>query len=110
MYKYAPVTHCAPVTLLRLYMCTTLFQPVKTMMPGVAALAVKHTDSFTLSHTNADQGDRVAGRVSRADVAAVAVAALSDPSAAGVTFELSSKAELPPANQLASIFEGLAKD
>lgn len=59
----------------------------------------------------ADQGDRVAGRVSRADVAAVAVAALSDARAANVTFELSSKAgAVPPAHQLSSLFEGLAKD
>ena len=28
VYKYAPVMHCAPVTLLRLFMCSTLFQPV----------------------------------------------------------------------------------
>ena len=53
----------------------------------------------------------MAGRVSRADVAAVAVAALSDPHAANVTFELSSKAgAVPPAHQLSSLFEGLAKD
>jgi len=58
----------------------------------------------------ADQGDRVAGRVSRADVAAVAVAALSDPNAADVSFELSSKAgALPRPRQLDSLFEGLAK-
>jgi hypothetical protein len=58
----------------------------------------------------ADQGDRVAGRVSRADVAAVAVAALSDSNAANVTFELSSKAGLPRPRQLDSLFEGLAKE
>ena len=59
----------------------------------------------------ADQGDRVAGRVSRADVAAVAVEALTDPRAANVTIELSSKAgAVPPAHQLSSLFEGLAKD
>ncbi|KAK9843431.1 hypothetical protein WJX81_002050 [Elliptochloris bilobata] len=58
-----------------------------------------------------NQGDRVAGRVSRADVAAVAVAALSDPRAANVTLELSSKSgAVPPANQLSSLFKGLAKD
>lgn len=58
------------------------------------------------------QGDKTIGRVSRADVAAVAVAALTAPAAAGVTLELGSdcgkKAEEGPA--LGAIFDGLVKD
>ncbi|KAL4854196.1 hypothetical protein ACK3TF_005041 [Chlorella vulgaris] len=62
----------------------------------------------------AKQGDKGAGRVSRADVAAVCVAALSDPAAKNVTFELlgSSDNDSPPplAQQLASLFRGLKPD
>ena len=58
------------------------------------------------------QGDKTIGRVSRADVAVVAVAALTSPAAVGVSLELGSegskKAEEGPA--LGSIFDGLIKD
>lgn len=66
------------------------------------------------------QGDTGAGRVSRADVAAVCVAALTDPAAANVTLELLSKPAAkdgapPPTppplrEQLASLFAGLKPD
>eukprot|EP00887_Chlorella_sp_A99_P006939 scaffold2.g6939.t1 len=67
----------------------------------------------------AAQGDAGAGgRVGRADVAAVCVAALDNPAAANVTLELTSKtaaqlrgAAVPPlAAQLRSLFKGLAPD
>lgn len=60
------------------------------------------------------QGDRGSGRVSRADVAAVCVAALTDPAARNVTFELVSKpaeGQAPPlAQQLRGLFAGLKPD
>jgi hypothetical protein len=60
---------------------------------------------------SAGQGDVTAGRVARSDVAAVCVAALTDPAAKNVTLELSSKKGSPaPVDQLQSIFTGLAKD
>jgi uncharacterized protein YbjT (DUF2867 family) len=67
---------------------------------GVAALIVT-------------QGDRAgAGRVARADVAAVAVAALTAADAAGVTLELAADGKRPAAEGPApgAVFEGLAKD
>lgn len=49
--------------------------------------------------------------VSRADVAAICVAALSAPAAKDTTFEIISKpADDAPPNQLANFFEGLDKD
>ena len=60
---------------------------------------------------DAGQGDNVAGQVSRADVARVCVAALTDPSAKNVTLELSSKKGVPaPADQLKTLFKGLQPD
>ncbi|KAL4459105.1 hypothetical protein ABPG75_013970 [Micractinium tetrahymenae] len=60
------------------------------------------------------QGDRSSGRVSRADVAAVCVAALTAPAARNVTLELMSKpAEgqaAPLAQQLRGLFGGLKPD
>jgi uncharacterized protein YbjT (DUF2867 family) len=73
------------------------------------------------------QGDTSAGSVSRADVAAVCVAALTDPAAENVTFELMSVADdkeksaggggenvkiavVPLVDQLKGIFAGLKKD
>ncbi|PRW59141.1 nad-dependent epimerase dehydratase isoform B [Chlorella sorokiniana] len=61
------------------------------------------------------QGDKSSGRVARADVAAVAVAALNDPAARGLTLELTSKpaaeaAPAPLAQQLKSLFVGLKTD
>jgi uncharacterized protein YbjT (DUF2867 family) len=58
------------------------------------------------------QGDTSAGRVCRADVAAVAVAATRAPAAARVTLELASDAKAPAAAGPApgAAFDGLAKD
>ena len=64
----------------------------------------------------AAQGDTQSGSVARADVAAVCVAALSDPAAKGVTMELvSSKEEgvdvlSSLGEQLKGMFSGLKKD
>lgn len=61
----------------------------------------------------ARQGDKGVGQVRRADVAAVCVAALSDPAAKNVTLELVSEKGgevLPLAQQLAGIFAGLKRD
>lgn len=59
----------------------------------------------------AAQGDTTAGRVARSDVAAVCVAALTDPASKNVTLELSSKKGSPaPPNQLQSIFSKLSAD
>ena len=60
----------------------------------------------------AAQGDKTAGRVARADVAAVAVAALTAPEAVGVTLELASDAKKAAAEgpAPADIFKGLKKD
>lgn len=68
----------------------------------------------------AAQGDRSSGSVARADVAAVCVAALSDPAARGVTMELVAAKDsgsgdggavvAPLAQQLAGIFKGLKSD
>jgi uncharacterized protein YbjT (DUF2867 family) len=59
------------------------------------------------------QGDKGApGRVSRADVARVCVAATAAPAAAGVTLELASDAKKLAAEgpALSLLFEGLVKD
>lgn len=61
------------------------------------------------------QGDTMSGKVSRADVAAVCVAALTDPAAKNVTLELVSKpaegqAPAPLAQQLRGLFGGLKPD
>lgn len=58
------------------------------------------------------QGDRSAGRVARADVAAVAVAALTARDAAGVTLELASDANKAASEgpAPADVFAGLVKD
>jgi hypothetical protein len=64
------------------------------------------------------QGDTTAGSVARADVAAVCVAALTDPAADKVTFELmagngdqsAKDAAVPLVDQLKNIFSGLKKD
>lgn len=60
------------------------------------------------------QGDHGSGRVSRADVAAVCVAALTDPAARNVTLELlSAPADgepAPLAQQLRGLFAGLKPD
>lgn len=60
------------------------------------------------------QGDQSSGHVSRADVAAVCVAALKEPALERVTFELEgkgSKQVVPPlAEQLKSLFNGLKAD
>ena len=51
------------------------------------------------------------GRVSRADTAAVCVAALTSPSAKNVTFELSSKSGTPTHKEhLHTLFENLKAD
>ena len=53
----------------------------------------------------------MAGQVSRADVARVCVAALTDPAAKNVTLELSSKKGVPaPDDQLKTLFKGLQPD
>ncbi|PSC74312.1 epimerase [Micractinium conductrix] len=61
------------------------------------------------------QGDKGSGKVSRADVAAVCVAALSDPAARNVTLELVSKPAVgqpaaPLPKQLKGLFAGLQAD
>ncbi|GAB4820791.1 hypothetical protein N2152v2_007837 [Parachlorella kessleri] len=64
----------------------------------------------------ADQGDKSTGQVTRAEVAAACVAALSDPAAQNVTLELTSKApgggsSVPPLEeQLRTLFKGLQPD
>lgn len=68
----------------------------------------------------AAQGDRSSGSVARADVAAVCVAALTDPAARGVTLELVAAKEggdaggagavAPLAEQIAGLFKGLKPD
>ncbi|KAK9866696.1 hypothetical protein WJX84_008201 [Apatococcus fuscideae] len=60
-------------------------------------------------HIIAGQGDTISGSVSRADVAAVCVAALQSEAAQRVTLELISKPEGPP-NPPESIFENLKPD
>ena len=57
----------------------------------------------------AGQGDTISGSVSRADVAAVCVAALQSEAAQRVTLELISKPERP-VNPPKSIFENLKPD
>lgn len=57
----------------------------------------------------AGQGDTISGSVSRADVAAVCVAALQSEAAQRVTLELISKPERP-VNPPESIFENLKPD
>lgn len=67
---------------------------------GLAALAV-------------DQGDNISGRVSRADVGSVCVAALDSPLTKNVTLELLAKkppAPAPAAGQLAGLFDALKPD
>jgi uncharacterized protein YbjT (DUF2867 family) len=59
------------------------------------------------------QGDRMSsgGGISRADVAAVAIAALFDDAAHRVTLEINSRgADAAEAEQLASVFKGLVPD
>ena len=67
------------------------------------------------------QGDKSAGSVARADVAAVCVAALSNPKATNVTLELMNESSagsggeqkkvlVPLADQLKNIFAGLKQD
>jgi hypothetical protein len=75
------------------------------------------SDSSLFKRRPAEQGDQGAGgRVSRADVAAVCCAALTDPAARGVTLELSSRpfAEgaraVPLQEQLEGLFQGLKPD
>ena len=67
----------------------------------------------------AGQGDKSSGSVSRADVAAVCVAALTDPAARNVTLELhgakpgaegAAPAVPPLAEQLHGLFQGLKPD
>jgi hypothetical protein len=60
----------------------------------------------------AGQGDSgTAGSISRSDVAAVCVAALSAPAALNTTFELRTDPNEPgSADQLSSLFTGLEKD
>ena len=59
----------------------------------------------------AAQGDSgSAGRIARADVARVCVAALSAPAAKNVTLELFSKDGSPAADQMSTIFNGLKPD
>ncbi len=65
---------------------------------------------------DADQGDKSTGQVTRADVAAVCVAALTDPAAENLTLEIMSKPPaagvlLPPlTEQLKGFFHGLQRD
>ena len=59
----------------------------------------------------AAQGDSgSAGRIARADVARVCVAALSAPAAKNVTLELFSKDGSTTADQMSTIFNGLKPD
>ena len=61
--------------------------------------------------SRAAQGDSgSAGRIARADVARVCVAALSVPAARNVTLELFSKDGSPAADQMSTIFNGLKPD
>lgn len=85
------------------------------MWVGVTT-AVSHFPSFSIAallHQTAGQGDggRL-GHVSRADVAAVAIAALDHPAAsARKTIDLSVKAHnTPPADQLLHVFDGTVPD
>jgi hypothetical protein len=65
-----------------------------------------------VGYATAGQGDPgTAGSISRADVAAVCVAALSAPAALKTTFELRTDSNEPgSADQISSIFTGLEKD
>lgn len=57
-----------------------------------------------------DQGDRISGQVSRADVARVCIAALENPAARNVTFEMIALPGEPPQTTLGELFASLEPD